>query len=107
METRDVDLEAPSATREGLRHEGRLRRAGAGLVIWLHRQAQRRDLIPTEFGERAPVDENDAGSLLREWARQAKLWADYNPEEMLALKAGTVALGAALLVMIVLIGAIR
>ncbi|HEV2531613.1 hypothetical protein [Phenylobacterium sp.] len=107
METRDLDLEAASATSHGPRREGWLRRAGDGLVVWLHRQAQRRDLVPAEFGDRDPVDEADATSLMREWTRQARLWADYNPEQMLAMKAGTAALGVALLALVVLIGAIR
>jgi hypothetical protein len=104
MDTQNLDLEAPSAA--GPR-PGRLRRMGERLVIWLHREAQRRDLVPAEFGEREPVDETDAAALVREWTRQARLWADYNPEEMLALKAGAIGLGAALLVLVVLIGAIR
>jgi len=85
----------------------RLRPSAERLVLWLHRRAERMDLVPPEFGQEAEVDETDAGSLAREWLRQAKLWAGYNPEEMLALKAGAVALGVALLVLIVLVGAIR
>jgi hypothetical protein len=104
MDTQNLDLEAPSAAAP---RQGRLRRTGERLVIWLHAEAQRRDLVPTEFGEREPVDETDAGALVREWMRQARLWADYNPEEMLALKAGAVGLGAALLVLVILISTIR
>jgi len=104
MDAQELDLEAPAVARQ---RPGRLRRMGDRLVIWLHREAQRRDLVPAEFGEREPVDEADARALVREWTRQAQLWADYNPEELLALKAGAVGLGAALLVLIILIGAIR
>lgn len=101
----DTDLQTPPA--EAPRKPARLRRAGEDAVLWLHRQADRMDLVPPEFGQEAEVDDHDAGSLLREWTRQAKLWAAYNPEEMLALKAGAVALGVALFVLIVIIGAIR
>jgi hypothetical protein len=81
----------------------RLRPHGERAVLWLHRQADRMDLIPEEFGKEAAIDEADGGSLAREWLRQAKLWAGYNPEEMLALKVGGVLLGGALLVLIVLV----
>lgn len=84
-----------------------LRRLAERLILWLHRQADRLDLIPAEFGDETPVDHADAGSLAREWLRQARLWASYNPEEMLALKAGAVALGAALLGLVILVAAIR
>lgn len=76
-------------------------------ILWAHREAERRDRIPAEFGAASPVDTSDADAVLREWIRQARLWADYNPEEMLALKAGAAVLGGALLVLIVLIRAIR
>jgi hypothetical protein len=76
------------------------------LVLFLHRQAERMDLLPAEFGDKEPVDANDANSVLREWLRQARLWADYSPEQVLALKVGAAVLGAALVVLIVLIGAI-
>jgi hypothetical protein len=84
----------------------RLRPAGERAVLWLHRQAERMDLIPDEFGKEAAVDEADGGSLAREWLRQARLWAGYNPEEMLALKVGAVLLGAALVGLIVLVRAL-
>ena len=76
-------------------------------VLWLHRQAERLDLTPPEFGQEREVDPTDGGAVRREWVRQAKLWAGYNPEQMLALKAGAVALGIALLVLVILVGAIR
>jgi hypothetical protein len=41
-----------------------------------------------------------------EWRRQLRLWAAYNPEEVLALKAGAVALGLALVVLLAVVGAL-
>lgn len=84
-----------------------LRRPVEKIVVWLHAQADRMDLVPTEFGDADPVDRDDAASLVREWLRQARLWAAYNPEQVLALKAGAVALGIALLVLVALVRAIR
>jgi len=109
MMDQDLDVRAgatPDAKPRRTRQE-RLRQAGETAVLWLHRQADRMDLVPPEFGQDAQVDEADGGSLLKEWIRQARLWAAYNPEQMLALKAGAVALGIALLVLVVLVGAIR
>jgi hypothetical protein len=102
MDAQDIDVETRSPARRS-----RLRGAADGLIVWAHREAQRRDLVPAEFGQGSPVDETDASALLHEWTHQARLWADYNPEEMLALKAGAVGLGAALLVLVIAIGAIR
>ncbi|MDB5444607.1 MAG: hypothetical protein JWP73_2983 [Phenylobacterium sp.] len=102
------DSKAPARpARETNRTLQWLRPAGERLMLWLHRQAERLDLVPTEFGAETSVDREDAGSLATEWLRQARLWAGYNPEQMLALKAGAVALGAALLFLVVLVGAIR
>ena len=101
-QTSDLELEKPSAAKPD-----RLRQVGETTVVWLHRQADRLDLVPPEFGQDAAVDPADGGSLFREWVRQARMWASYNPEQMLALKAGTVALGVALLVLVILVGAIR
>ena len=102
------DLEARSRpAQQTNRMLERLRPTGERVVLWLHRQAERLDMVPTEFGDETPVDRQDAGSLVTEWLRQARLWAGYNPEEMLALKAGAVALGVALLFLVVLVGAIR
>jgi hypothetical protein len=116
--TQDLELDAPSRpdtaeTKEPLlrkladRSFRPLKPTGEKTVVWLHKQADKMDLVPTEFGQEEPVDEADAGSLLKEWMRQAKLWASYNPEEMLALKAGGVALGIALLVLVILVRSIR
>jgi hypothetical protein len=101
----DTELKAPRRSRLA-RASGRLRRAGEDTVLWLHRRAERLDLIPPEFGQEAEIDAADARAVAREWVRQARLWAGYNPEQMLALKAGGVALGGALLVLVVLIGAL-
>ena len=100
-QTSDLELK-PSAAKPD-----RLRRAGDKTVLWLHRQADRLDLVPPEFGQDSAVDDTDASSLLHEWLHQAKMWASYNPEQMLALKAGAVALGVALLVLVVLVRSIR
>lgn len=100
------DMDAPSRPTAG-GHGGRLRRLGENLVLWLHRQADRWDLIPAEFGGEAPVDQADAAAVAREWLRQLRLWAAYNPEEVLALKAGGAVLGAALLALVILVAALR
>lgn len=97
----DIDLHARTTTREGL-----LRRAAGGAILWLHRQADRLDLVPGEFGDETPVDPGDPWAVAGEWRRQLRLWAAYNPEEVLALKAGAAALGAALIILAVVIGAI-
>jgi hypothetical protein len=105
--TSNLDLQAPAGSAAESKPGNRLRQAGEKAVVWLHAQAERMDLVPTEFGDETPVDRSDAQLLLREWRRQARLWASYNPEEMLALKAGAVALAVALLVLVALVGAIR
>lgn len=58
------------------------------LVLAAHRQAERLDLVPAEFGAESQVDSNDATAILAEWIRYARFWAGYNPEEMFALKVG-------------------
>jgi hypothetical protein len=105
--TSNLDLQAPASSPAERKRENRLRQAAETAVIWLHAQAERMDLVPTEFGDEAPVDRGDPRSLIKEWRRQARLWAGYNPEQVLALKAGAVALGVALLVLVALVGAIR
>jgi hypothetical protein len=102
----DTELKTRGPTRLA-RASGRLQRAGEEAVLWLHRRAERMDLIPAEFGAESEVDETDARSVIREWLRQARLWAAYNPEEMLALKAGAAALGGALLVLVLVIRTLR
>jgi hypothetical protein len=62
------------------------------LVLRLHRQLARRDLVPDEFGSGPPVDAEDPASVLAEWLRQLRLWTAYNPEEVFAIKAGALAL---------------
>jgi hypothetical protein len=100
----DLDLQAPGpATAAG---RWRLPKTGERAVLWLHGLADRLDLIPAEFGRDAPVDAADGGALAKEWLRQARLWADHNPEEMLGLKVGAVLLGGALVALIVLVRAI-
>lgn len=104
----ELDIqEPPSAEAPKTRAVDRLKHAGERAVVWLHRHAERLDLLPAEFGDETPVDAEDAGSLLREWLRQVKLWAAYSPEQVLALKIGAGALALALVALIVLVGAIR
>jgi hypothetical protein len=116
--TQDLELEAPTRAADRPARDPLLRRLadqsvrqlrphGEKTVLWLHRQADRMDLVPPDFGEERPVDRDNAESLVKEWIRQARLWAGYNPEQVLALKAGAVALGVALMVLIILVGAIR
>jgi hypothetical protein len=66
-------------------------------VLQVHRLAERLDLTPLEFGRAEPVDESDASAVFGEWLRLIRLWADYSPEQVFALKAG----GALLLIAIV------
>jgi hypothetical protein len=105
--TSHLGLEPPREAADQRKRESGLRQTGERTIVWLHEQADRMDLVPPEFGDGHPVDRADAGSLLTEWARQARLWAGYNPEQVLGLKVGAVALGAALVLLVVLVGAIR
>lgn len=107
--SRHADEPAPSPTGGGFAQQALsgVRHAARRLILWAHHQADRMDLIPTEFGDETFVDHADARSVAREWLRQAKLWASYNPEEMLALKVGAAMLGAALLALVILVAAIR
>lgn len=97
----DVDLQARTTARERP-----LRRVMGAAILWLHRQADRLDLIPSEFGDETPVDTGDAWKVAAEWRRQLRLWAAYNPEEVLAMKAGAVTLGAALVILVAVVGAL-
>jgi hypothetical protein len=105
--TSHLGLEPPREAAVQHKREIGLRQAGARTIVWLHQQADRMDLVPPEFGDEKPVDRADAGSLLKEWVRQARLWAGYNPEQVLGLKVGAVALGVALVLLVALVGAIR
>jgi hypothetical protein len=105
--TSNLDLQSPAKASDARKRENGLLQTGEKMVVWLHAQAERMDMTPAEFGDEAPVDPSDARSLVREWLRQARLWAAYNPEQLLGLKAGAVALGIALLVLVALVGAIR
>jgi len=77
------------------------------LALWLHGQAERFDLVPTEYGQEVQVDPADARSVAAEWLRQGKLWAAYNPEQVLALKVGAAVLGLVLVALAMLAGSIR
>lgn len=79
------------------------RRARDRSVLGLHRMADRFDLVPPEFGREQPVDEADAGAVMTEWSRYFRLWADYNPEEIFALKVGAALLLAAIIALWLLI----
>jgi hypothetical protein len=105
--TSNVELDASTNSPVVRKRDNVLRQGGERAIIWLHAQAERMDLTPTEFGDEGPVDRGDARSLVREWLRQARLWAGYNPEQLLALKAGAVVLGGALLVLVAIVRAIR
>jgi hypothetical protein len=103
----NLELQAPPEPPVERKPDNPMRRLAANAVVWLHDRAERMDLVPPEFGDAEPVDRGDAVSLIKEWLRQARLWADYNPEQVLALKAGAAALGFALLVLVALVRAIR
>jgi len=105
--TSPLGLEPPRESAAHRKREVGLRQAGERTIVWLHEQADRMDLVPPEFGDDKPVDRADAGSLLKEWLRQARLWAAYNPEQVLGLKVGAAALGVALVLLVALVGAIR
>jgi len=70
------------------RGRGRLSHVGGSLVLRVHRLADRWDLIPPQFGAAAPVDADDAQAVLAEWVRCLRDWADYNSEQVFALKVG-------------------
>ena len=78
----------PPAALPAHRAGGPARRLFEAGVLGAHRLADRFDLIPPEFGSGAPVDDRDADAVLHEWRRQLRLWADYNPEQIFALKVG-------------------
>lgn len=107
MDQSDLDLNPPPEQGITPKRDNPVRQAGEKTIVWLHEQADRMDLVPTEFGEDQPVDRGDAGSLLKEWRHQARRWAGYNPEQVLALKAGGIALALTLLALVVLVRAIH
>ncbi len=78
----------------------RLRRMALALrnrvILGVHGIADRLDLVPPEFGREQPVDERNPDAVAAEWARYLRLWADYNPEEVFALKVGAALLIAAI-----------
>jgi len=108
IETTTLD-EAQAPARSGWRSRiaVALRTRGERLVLQTHELACRWDLTPTEFGRENVVDETDATAVLREWRHQLRRWAAYNPEEVFAIKAGAAVLGAALILLWVLVGALR
>jgi hypothetical protein len=77
-----------------------------GLVLRAHGLAVRLDRVPEGFGDDAPVNEADAGAVRREWLRLLRQWADYSPEEVFALKAGALMLGAVLVGLLIMVAVI-
>lgn len=83
------------------------RRLADAATLRAHRLACRWDVTPQEFGRDAPVDEDDPQAVRREWLRQLRLWAAYNPEQVFALQVGAgllLLLLAGLWIMIAAIG---
>jgi hypothetical protein len=85
----------------------RTRRIADEFVLKAHRFADRADRLPSEFGKAGPVDEADPQALRREWLRCLRLWADYNPEEVFALKVGAALLGGAVIILWGLVAFLR
>ena len=79
----DAGPRAPAASRPA-----RLRDT---FTLKLHSLAVRLDLAPQDFGDAGPTDLTDARAVRREWLRQIRMWAAYNPEDVFALKAGVTA----------------
>lgn len=79
-------------------------RAWDGTALRLHRLADRFDLLPPAFGEQAEIDEADARAVTSEWVRCLRLWADYSPEQVFALKVGAALLIAALVGLWIFVG---
>lgn len=102
--TTPTPIPALGAASHGWR--SRIRRDVESLALQAHRQAERFDLVPAEFGHAAPVDEADARAVAREWIRLLHVWVDENPERVFALKVGAVLLGATLLGLWFLVGMI-
>lgn len=78
-----------------------------GLVLGAHRLADRFDLVPADFGAENPVDVHDARAVGAEWLRRLRSWADYNPEEVFALKVGGGMLAIALVGLWLLVAVMR
>lgn len=95
----------PRATLQA-RFAGLVERALDIAVLRGHALAVRLDRLPGGFGDEAAVDEADPKALRLEWLRQFHLWADYNPEEVFALKAGALMLGGVLVVLLIVVAVI-
>ena len=85
---------------------GLLDRILDAVVLKGHGLAVRLERLPVGFGDAGPVDEADPRALRREWLRQLRLWADSSPEELFALKAGALMLGAAIAAMLIVVAVI-
>lgn len=99
--------EPPAKVRESLGH--RLSRLGRELLdaatLRAHTFAVRLDRVPQEFGDADPVDEKDPKALRSEWLRQYRIWAGASPEQLFAIKAGGLMLGAALVLLLIMVAA--
>jgi hypothetical protein len=82
------------------------RRLRDSAILQCHRLADRFELLPPEFGERAQVDEGDPDAVLAEWVRCVRQWADYSPEQVFALKVGGGLFIATLVGLLLLVGAL-
>jgi hypothetical protein len=102
-----TEIAAPPAARARLRIGARAQRLADRLILAAHRLAERLERVPSEFGKAGPVDEGDAGAVANEWLRCLRLWADYNPEELFALKAGAAVLAVVLVGFWLLVGLVR
>lgn len=66
---------------------GRLGGVRDRIVLGLHRLVERLNLTPPEFGAEPLAD---AATVRSAWRRYLRLWEDYNPGEVFALKVGGV-----------------
>ena len=71
------------------------------VVLGLHRLVERLDLTPPEIGDE-PL--TDAKAVRSEWRRYLRLWENYNPGEVFALKvSGFLAVATILAVSLVIV----
>jgi hypothetical protein len=104
-----MSTESAAPLRASLRRRigARARRLAAALALKAHAWADRQERLPSEFGKAGDVDASDARAVAREWLRCLRVWADYNPEEVFAFKAGAAVLGAVLVGLWILVGLVR
>lgn len=89
----------------------RLMRSAGGVcrlaILRAHAWAEASDLVPDDYGGGAEIARHDAEVIAREWRRQLRRWAVFNPEEALAWKVGAAALGTVLLALVWVIASWR